>query len=93
MVIDAIAAGQKAAIGIDRALRERKGEKPWVEPVEKIEVPFEIDADVVEQPQWAMPEAPAGDRRRDFREVELGYSVQVALAEARRCLRCDGKGE
>jgi NADH-quinone oxidoreductase subunit F len=29
------------------------------------------------------------DRIRDFREVEKGFSAEVAHFEARRCLRCD----
>ncbi|HIC85566.1 MAG TPA: hypothetical protein EYP06_04630, partial [Desulfobacterales bacterium] len=28
-------------------------------------------------------------RKANFREVELGLDEKTALAEARRCLRCD----
>jgi NADH-quinone oxidoreductase subunit F len=91
-VIDAIKAGQDAAKAIDNAIRTAKGEKPWaMPPEEEIEIPFEVDEETVEQPQAAMPEVPAEERRRDFREVELGYTLEIAMAEARRCLRCDGQ--
>jgi NADH-quinone oxidoreductase subunit F len=94
MVIDAIKAGQDAARGIDEAIRAANGEKPWVPPKEEvIAIPFEVDEDPEEQPQAPMPELNPSERQSDYREVELGYSVEVALAEARRCLRCDGKGE
>jgi len=94
MVIDAIKAGQDAADRIDMAIRQANGEKPWISPVdETIDIPFEVDEDVIEQPQAAMPEAPAMERRRDFREVELGYSLKIATAEARRCMRCDAEIE
>jgi CheY-like chemotaxis protein len=36
-----------------------------------------------------MPKAPPKVRRTNFYEVELGYTLDMALAEARRCLRCD----
>ena len=93
MVIDAIAAGAKAARQIDTALRAAKGEKPFEPVVEKIDIPFEVDEELVETPQPAMPEASPVERRQEFIEVELGYSLDMAMAEARRCLRCDVKTE
>jgi len=94
MVIDAIKAGQDAAREIDEAIREAYGEKPWVpSDGESIDVPLEVDEDVVEQPQALMPEVSASERRKDFREVELGYSMKTAMAEARRCMRCDAEIE
>ncbi|RJP66491.1 MAG: NADH-quinone oxidoreductase subunit NuoF [Candidatus Abyssobacteria bacterium SURF_17] len=94
MVIDAIKAGQNAAARIDMAIREENGEKPWVPPSDgTIDIPFEVDEEVVERPQAAMPEVAALDRRRDFREVEFGYTKKIAMAEARRCMRCDAKIE
>jgi glutamate synthase (NADPH/NADH) small chain len=35
-----------------------------------------------------MPEQPAGERRKDFREVNLGLTVLGATTEAMRCLEC-----
>ena len=90
MVIDAIRAGQQAAHKIDEAIRLANGEKPWVPPAEEmIVIPFEVEEETKEQPQVPIPEAPPELRRKDFREVELGYTMEMALAEARRCMRCD----
>ena len=36
----------------------------------------------------AMPEQPAEERRRNFKEVALGYDKETAVAEAKRCLNC-----
>ncbi|OPZ81917.1 MAG: putative bifunctional 2-polyprenylphenol hydroxylase/glutamate synthase subunit beta [bacterium ADurb.Bin429] len=35
-----------------------------------------------------MPEQDAGARQRTFTEVNLGFTEQLALLEARRCLLC-----
>jgi glutamate synthase (NADPH) small chain len=35
-----------------------------------------------------MPERPAAERARSFDEVALGYTLEMALAEASRCLEC-----
>ncbi|MFA4640505.1 NADPH-dependent glutamate synthase [Pyrococcus kukulkanii] len=34
------------------------------------------------------PERPPGERVRDFKEVNLGYTWELALKEAERCLQC-----
>lgn len=36
----------------------------------------------------AMPEQPASERRHNFKEVPLGYTPEMARAEASRCLKC-----
>jgi NADH-quinone oxidoreductase subunit F len=91
MVVDAIRDGQRAAQSIDEAVRREAGEGPWVPPPEeKIDVPLDLDEDPRPAAQVPMPEAPPQDRRRDFREVELGYTAELARAEASRCLRCGG---
>jgi NADH-quinone oxidoreductase subunit F len=89
MVIDAIAAGQKAAAAMDKALREIKGEAPWKAVQEKIDIPFEVDEDTVEQPQAKMPALAPENRGKNFAEVELGFNPETAVREARRCIRCD----
>ncbi len=38
--------------------------------------------------QVKMPERDALERSRNFKEVNLGYSMQDALAEAERCIQC-----
>jgi len=94
VVITAIAAGFRAARAIDRAIREGKGEGPWVEPEsEFIDVPCQIDKEIKDMAPALMPEAAPAERATDFREVELGYTAEQAMEEATRCLRCDYKGE
>ena len=39
-------------------------------------------------PRQAMPEQPANERRRNFKEVPLGYTPEMAKTEASRCLQC-----
>ena len=93
MVVDAIEAGQLAARSIDHAIRLAKGENPWVAPAEEpMAIPLKVDEKPGEQPRISMPEASPKVRRADFREVKLGYTAEMALAEARRCLRCDPTG-
>lgn len=39
-------------------------------------------------PRTPMPERDAAERARDFDEVSLGYTEEMARAEAERCLQC-----
>jgi len=89
-VIGAIAAGHQAAIDIDAAIRTQNNEAPYEEPEEeKIIIPFVLDEDNPEAPQTKMPELHGHERKNSFIEVELGFTLEDALKEATRCLRCD----
>ena len=91
-VIGAIAAGHRAARDMDEYIRMINGEPAYEEPPEEeIEVPLVIEEEAMEAPQAKMPELDAKRRRRDFREVELGYRALQAVMEASRCLRCDAE--
>jgi NADH-quinone oxidoreductase subunit F len=77
---------------MDAAIRQRKGEPAYAPPAEEdLGVPQAMDEVVNETPRAAMSELSAAERSVDFREVELGFTKEVALAEACRCLRCDVK--
>jgi len=39
-------------------------------------------------PRTPMPEQPAGERVKNFSEVTTGYTLDMAVAEASRCLQC-----
>src|ERR1700722_581383 len=39
-------------------------------------------------PRQQMPEQPADERNKNFTEVKLGYSPELAMQEAQRCLGC-----
>ncbi|MGI5835275.1 MAG: FAD-dependent oxidoreductase [Chloroflexota bacterium] len=92
-VIEAIAAGNRAAKAIDRYLRgeEKLWEMPngvaWERPSEPIKPPYEIIEEEGRRP--GMPELSVRERRSNFMEVALGYTRDMAMLEARRCLRCD----
>jgi NADPH-dependent glutamate synthase beta subunit-like oxidoreductase len=85
-VIDAIAAGQKAAMSIDKLLGG-SGELPQ-------DTGFSFakpDEEALDQalPRFEEEIIPLSQRRRSFAEVVLGIDREQALAEAGRCLRCD----
>jgi len=84
-IIEAIAAGQRAAQAIDIYLGG-KGELPLDEGFAGRSKPTEEEADIPRHPVRALP---AAKRRGGFDEVLKGYSARTAQAEARRCLRCD----
>ncbi len=91
MVIDAIAAGKKAAAHMELFLNGQEVVPqyavtiPNTAPVEALEL-TEEDMTLVRP---AMPTMELEKRLLDFAEVEFGYSKETAMKEARRCLRCD----
>jgi len=85
-VIEAIAAGQKAAVSIDKLLGGN-GELPH-------DMGFSFtkpDEESLAQapPRFEEKEIPIEQRKRGFAEVVLGIDREQALGEAGRCLRCD----
>ncbi len=92
MVVEAIAAGRRGALAIDKFLRgdtspvtfyDRKGD---IIPEGKAP---EGEDTWEEQPRTATPKLPVADRRTTFDEIELGFPEDIARKEAGRCLRCD----
>lgn len=90
--IDAMGAGRKAAISIDRYLRgvdlrkNREKEGPQKDYVL-------IDVDGVEyRPRASMAAIPL-EGRKNFDEVNLGLSADDVIKEAERCLQCGGCSE
>lgn len=86
-VIEAIAAGRRAAISVDRYLGGSGDIEEVLAPAEDAEI-----AALEEQEERARAEIgkrPAAERVGDFQDVELTMTEQAALAEAGRCLRCD----
>jgi NADH-quinone oxidoreductase subunit F len=86
-VIEAVAAGEKAAVGINGFLGG-KNKAFWREDHE-VDTFFDPEADPVEIPRAAPRLVPISKRKGNFKEVENTWSRSVALAEAKRCLRCD----
>jgi NADH-quinone oxidoreductase subunit F len=85
-VIEAIAAGEKAAVGMHVFL-SGKGEIPWRTP-RMVDTFFDPDADPVMGARPGLKLIPVS-RRKGFAEVETTWSAAVAMAETKRCLRCD----
>ena len=92
MVIDAIAAGRRAAIAIDKYLKK----DPSRVEMYDLKTPVTDKPDASEdqdawesRPKQEIAKLSPEERRCSFREIELGLSEESARLEAKRCLRCD----
>ncbi|TES84768.1 FAD-dependent oxidoreductase, partial [Candidatus Aerophobetes bacterium] len=88
-VAEAMAAGKKGALSIDRYLRGQPLERT---PTIKKKTFEELEKEEVEPSEdlrTEVPTLPLEKRVRCFGQVELGFSKHMALREAKRCLRCD----
>ena len=92
MVVDAIAAGRRSALAIEKFLRgdesrvdvhERKTGAIAGAGTQELEETWET------QPRQVVHTLPVAERRTSFDEIELGFPEEIARQEARRCLRCD----
>ena len=89
-VIEAIGAGEKAAVGIDQYL-SGEAHAFWRTDI-AVDTAFDPDAEPVEYERAEMRLTPLS-KRRGFAEVEMGLSETAAVREAKRCLRCDFREE
>jgi len=88
-VIEAVAMGRNAAASMDRflggdgvideTLIEAEKPDPWLGKEERF----------AEKQRVQLPYLPLEERLQDFSLVELSFNEEMALEEARRCLRCD----
>jgi indolepyruvate ferredoxin oxidoreductase alpha subunit len=90
-VIQAMAAGRKAAKSIDKFFKGeplnkgRGGE-------EVFESKLIVDTwDINQESRSTMPTLPVAKREANFKEVETGLTKEMAIQEAKRCLQCDCK--
>ncbi|MBN1368491.1 MAG: FAD-dependent oxidoreductase [Dehalococcoidales bacterium] len=92
MIIDAIAAGRRAALAIDKYLRgdtsrvdmyDLKSKSVEAVPPQETEESWEV------KPKIEVPTLEVSRRKDSFNEIELGFSEDKARQEAKRCLRCD----
>ncbi|NQT71591.1 MAG: FAD-dependent oxidoreductase [Chloroflexi bacterium] len=93
MVIEAIAAGRRGAMAIEKYFTKDDT------PVRMYDLRSEIfreavpEEEAVEEwkaePRSEMPILSPEERRTSFNEIELGFSEERAQFEAKRCLRCD----
>jgi len=89
-VVDAIAAGKKAAAVIDRYIRgkELRGH-PEIDLPKIFVEPGALNEEAEEAVRAEPPVLPVASRRKNTAEVEMALSEDDARREARRCLRCD----
>jgi len=91
-VIEAIAAGQRAASSIRRYLQGKELspliERNGYEPIAISSVP-PSDEETREKARITASEITMSQRKTSFKEIVLPYSPDEAIEEAARCLRCD----
>ncbi|HEX77640.1 MAG TPA: FAD-dependent oxidoreductase [Dehalococcoidia bacterium] len=85
--VKAMASGRQAALSIHRYLQG--------EPLTKVEEPQPlgkldqgVTAAVIRQERQPVPLLEVAQRIRNFDYIDLGYAVETAVREARRCLSC-----
>jgi NADPH-dependent glutamate synthase beta subunit-like oxidoreductase/coenzyme F420-reducing hydrogenase delta subunit len=86
-VIEAIAAGKKAAVSIDRYIRRVDLRAGRTKEVPELAWVLD-DSALPRKPTQSMPRLEPQERRKCFKEVELGFTREAGLREARRCLFC-----
>ncbi len=85
-IIEAIAAGKRAAVSIDRYLKGEDLKMGREEEIKKVrEVPKE---GVVKKARQPMPLLQPDQRVGNFKQIELGFTEEMAMGEAERCLLC-----
>ncbi|MCF8360127.1 MAG: FAD-dependent oxidoreductase [Prolixibacteraceae bacterium] len=86
-VVEAVAGGERAAVGIDQFLT---GDQHDFWRKEKYnDTFFDPEAEPAKYPRTHMVMLPVDRRMHNFDEVELVWPEGEAVRQARRCLRCD----
>jgi len=85
LIIDSVADGKRAAMGINEYLTGAKLSEPVIEVeiLKRHTMPVDF-LDIVRQPVPMLPL----ERRTGVTEVEVGYDQNSAIEEAQRCLHC-----
>jgi NADH-quinone oxidoreductase subunit F len=86
-VVEAIGAGEKAAVGMSRFLTN--ADLAFWRTDRGVDTPFDPDADPVSYDREEVRLIPVNRRKSNFAEVEVGLTQGAALRESKRCLRCD----
>jgi heterodisulfide reductase subunit A-like polyferredoxin len=85
-VVEAVYAGQQAAISIDRFIQGADLNANREKVLAAAEhVPLK---GLAPKPRETMPHLPASESKESFREVQLGFDEKQSLAEVDRCLGC-----
>jgi NADH-quinone oxidoreductase subunit F len=86
-VIEAIAGGERAAIGIDLLFTGE--EHPFWRDNRKVDTSYDPDADPAPYKRERLPLLSVERRRNNFDEVEIPWVEAEAVRQSKRCLRCD----
>ena len=86
-VVQAIAGGERAAVGIDTMLTG-SDHSFWREEKE-LDTEFDPEADPVTYEREEVKAIPIEKRKHNFDEVEIAWCENVAQRQSMRCLRCD----
>jgi len=86
-VVEAVGAGERAAVGMDEFL-SGANHAFWRQEA-AVNVYFDPDAEPVRTPRAAVVCLDPAARACTFDEVELSWDLETACGEAARCLRCD----
>jgi NADH-quinone oxidoreductase subunit F len=93
MAVDALAAGRRAAISINRDLSIMRGERPHTEEHGQIFITMRVPEKIVKQEMQRVPKISPQERIKSFKEVEIGFDLETVKRDCDRCLRCDVKVE
>ena len=85
LIIDSVADGKRAAVGIDEFLRGEKHPDPIIE-IEVLDQ-HQMKTNYMEIARQLVPMLPL-ERRTGVTEVEIGFDEETAIQEAQRCLHC-----
>lgn len=89
-VIDAVAHGERAAVGIDKYLNKEANESNAFWRKEKdLNTAFNPDAEPSEYAREKLPLVSVQRRKFNFDEVEQPWSESATIRQTQRCLRCD----
>ncbi|MBC7263016.1 MAG: NADH-quinone oxidoreductase subunit NuoF [Chloroflexi bacterium] len=88
-VIEAVAQGNKVAMAVDEYLQDGhpQSKEEWL-AYRTVELTYNRE-EYAEAKRPEMPTQAPPERVKNFHEIELGFSEEIAREEAKRCLRCD----
>ena len=92
-VVDAIAAGKKAAIIIDRYINGEELDQPEIKKLPTLYIKPQSEVNYNQENLKRIKQTTISDdsRKNSFHEVEQSFTEDEASLESSRCLRCDLK--
>jgi NADH-quinone oxidoreductase subunit F len=94
-VVEAMAHGKSTAQMIHKYIQQQPVARDYrvTRPAVDVDVVELSDTEIETLRKPEMPLLPLSDRLGGFREVQLGFDAEMAVAEAKRCIRCDKETE